>query len=186
MQFYGLLPLLMLALRPRSASFRPRLAAALAITFVAGMVWRVRAAWATKFYYPTGDMSLPGAWDNMQQLLQAVYLPLPTRACELAAGAALGLALRSPAAACWLQRRWAVGGSVAGLKPEQLQHCSSALGITFSILLDMHATAQRPHRPPYPQGSHRGDGGNRSAGGIPPFCHQGKAVPPTPAPPAAG
>lgn len=104
-QFYLLHPLLLVALRPRAPGFHRRAAAALAAAFLGGCAWRVQSAWRAEFEFPFGDLSSAEGKANVSAMLSSVYLSLPSRAPELAVGAALGLALRSHAATSWLLRR---------------------------------------------------------------------------------
>ena len=104
-----------MALRPRAPAFRTRLAAALAAAIAAGTAWRLHTTSRTSFDLPIADFAVDtAAQHSWAHMLQATYLPTPTRVAELAVGAALGLLLRSPSALRVLQARWVWGWAAEG------------------------------------------------------------------------
>jgi peptidoglycan/LPS O-acetylase OafA/YrhL len=109
-QFYVAFPLLLCALGPRLPGFRARVAAALGVAAAAGTAWRLWSVWQAEFLeLPVADFAVDQrsqlSWAHM---LHAAYLPSAGRVTEMAAGAALGLLLRSTAALRSLLRRSAL------------------------------------------------------------------------------
>lgn len=103
-----LLPLLLCALRPRSRSFRVRLAVALTACVLGGTAWRLAAAWRAPqpLEFPIADFATDTtAQRSWAAMLHATYLPTGARVAELTMGVALGAMLTSPAALKAMQRR---------------------------------------------------------------------------------
>ena len=106
-QVFIAVPLLLWALRPRTAGFRARLAVALAAAVLGGTAWRMWRVASTQhlLHLPLGDLTQRSEAAAYWSLLDATYFPTGTRVAELALGAALGLLLRSHAAVSWMLRR---------------------------------------------------------------------------------
>jgi peptidoglycan/LPS O-acetylase OafA/YrhL len=90
-------------------------AAALGVAAAAGTAWRLWSVWQAEFLeLPVADFAVDQrsqlSWAHM---LHAAYLPSAGRVTEMAAGAALGLLLRSTAALRSLLRRRALLSLVA-------------------------------------------------------------------------
>ena len=124
-QFWAVFPLLLLALRPRAAGFRTRLAAALAAIVAGGSAWRVwRVATTPDMHLPYGDMAQHSELAAYVGLLDATYFPTGTRIAELAIGVALGTLLRTPTALQWLaDRRGGVTAAAVALQAVYVHLC---------------------------------------------------------------
>lgn len=148
--FYLTFPVLLCALRPRAPGFRARLSAALATTFAAGVAWRLQLAFkASALQVPYGDsMRRPSEWAAFVALSSAGYFPTGARLPALALGAAMGLALRSPAATSWLLRRCgeaAKEGTGWRAVPAVLLDACRGGGLLQGSYISMSATSATAH-----------------------------------------